>query len=391
MCSSVKRCTHILLTLLCIFPVLFTTCSRRLFISPSKEITSEWPMFHGDGHHSGFLPLATTAPFSLRWIYKTKGAIVSSPIVSSGHLFVSSWDKKIHILNPFTGDRIGRLRFKTGISSTPASSQGRLYVGTEHPRSLLHAFDLATGEVLWRMKHLDIISSPTVVQGMVLFGSADGNIYAVTADSGRVVWTFKTGAQIQSSPAIAHDLIYIGSMDNNVYALEAETGTPVWQYRTGGAVDSSPSVKDDVVFFGSSDSTIYALDAHAGHTLWTFRAKGAIHASPAVDESTCYIGSYDGTLYALTAKTGQLLWQWKTESIIRSSPAVSRDAVFLGAHDGHLYVLDKRDGSLLWTYKTGSSMISSPVLSSVGVFVGCENGFLYAFGFREAASGEHSN
>ena len=379
-----KRIIHISIILFSICTLLFVGCSRRVFLSSSRDIAQVWPMFRGNHRHTGFQSLATTPPFTLLWSYKTKGAIVASPVITSGHLFASSWDKKIHILNPFTGKRLGRLSMKSGISSTAAASEGRLYAGSEHPHSRIQAHDLSTGKTLWHMETLDIYSSPVVDAGTVFFGSGDGQIYAVTADSGDVVWTFPTGGPVHSSPAVAGGLIYVGSTDNSIYALEAQTGDRAWQYKTGGSVDSSPAIEDGFVYVGSSDSTFYALDASTGDVRWTFRAQGAFHASPAVDDSTCYIGSFDGILYALAAKTGQLLWQWKTASILRSSPAVSKNAIFLGGHDGHLYILDKRKGSLLWKYNTGSSISSSPALCSVGIFVGCDDGYVYAFGFKEA-------
>ena len=385
--SPVNRRHHIVIVPL-FAALLIIACSRSLFLPEGERISSEWLVFRGNPQHSGFLPLDTSSPFSLRWMYETEGAIVSSPIIATGLVYVASWDKKIHVLNPLTGDRIGRLRLKGSISSTPVMSGARLFVGSEHPDGRMYAFNMISGQVEWRTKALDINSSPAVDRGKLFFGSGNGALYAVSTDSGRVLWTFKTGGAVRSSPLVTNDMVCFGSMDRWVYALDAHTGEVVWKHETRGTIDSSPAVQNEIVYIGSSDSTLYALDTATGNPIWTVQTEGSIHSSPAVDESTCYIGSYDGSVYAIRAQTGDVVWKWSTQSIIRSSPAVSSQAVFIGAHDGSFYVIDKRTGTLLWTYKTEGSITSSPALSSAGIYVGSDDGNVYAFGFREAEGKE---
>jgi outer membrane protein assembly factor BamB len=46
-----------------------------------------------------------------------------------------------------------------------------------------------------------------------------------------------------------------------VYCLGAETGNVIWEYRTAGPVSSSPTVVDGVVYIGSTDRRVYALRA----------------------------------------------------------------------------------------------------------------------------------
>ena len=48
-----------------------------------------------------------------------------------------------------------------------------------------------------------VIGSPAVSEGMVYFGSTDGNLYAVNADSGAQQWKFDAKSRIPSSPAVA--------------------------------------------------------------------------------------------------------------------------------------------------------------------------------------------
>src|SRR5205085_1356816 len=47
------------------------------------------------------------------------------------------------------------------------------------------------------------LSSPAVEDGAVYFGSGDGNLYSLDANSGELRWKFKTGDVVHASPAIA--------------------------------------------------------------------------------------------------------------------------------------------------------------------------------------------
>lgn len=61
--------------------------------------------------------------------------------------------------------------------------------------------------------------SPAVADGKVLVGSHDGALYALDAQSGRLVWRYQTGDGVQASPAAAQGRVFVGSFDGKVYAF----------------------------------------------------------------------------------------------------------------------------------------------------------------------------
>ena len=92
-------------------------------------------------------------------------------------------------------------------------------------------------------------------------GSESGDFYAINAQTGTQVWTYKTGsAPIYSSPAIADGVVFVGSYtDGNVYAFDASSGNLLWSYKTDSTVFSSPTVSGGVMFVGSYDRNVYAF------------------------------------------------------------------------------------------------------------------------------------
>src|SRR5215210_7207529 len=92
-------------------------------------------------------------------------------------------------------------------------------------------------------------STPVVVDGIVYFGSDDGNVYAVAADTAEERWRFAAAGAVDSSPAVANGLVYVGSADGSFYALDASSGEVRWQVETPGAITSSPVVVGELVYF----------------------------------------------------------------------------------------------------------------------------------------------
>lgn len=101
------------------------------------------------------------------------------------------------------------------------------------------------------------ISSPAVANGVVYVGSIDGNVYALNARTGALVWQYPTGGYIQSSPAVANGVVYVGSEDGNLYALNASTGALLWQDFAGGS--SSPAVANGLLYFASDFGNLYVF------------------------------------------------------------------------------------------------------------------------------------
>ena len=80
--------------------------------------------------------------------------------------------------------------------------------------------------------------------GVVFFGSADAQVYAVDAASGRTRWVQKLGGRIYSTIYAAEHQLYVGCGDGKVYCLDASSGKILWSTPTGNGIDSSPAVAE---------------------------------------------------------------------------------------------------------------------------------------------------
>ncbi len=264
-----------------------------------------------------------------------------------------------------------------------------------------------------------VIGSPAANDGKVYFGSTDGNLYSLNAESGALQWKFDAKSRIPSSPAIADKVIYFGAYDGNFYALNASTGALKWKFRTGGerrfagkhlhgvqpvsetmpdpfdCYLSSPVVWKGAVYFGSGDGNVYSLNATSGALNWKFKTGDVVHASPAIAAGTLFVGSWDSYFYALDAATGQEKWRFKTgedpdthnQEGIQSSAAVADGMVYFGCRDSHLYALDANSGQKKWAFSgEGSWVVSSPAVKDGKVyFVTSDSSLLYALDAQSGA------
>ncbi len=64
-------------------------------------------------------------------------------------------------------------------------------------------------------------------------------LYSITADKGKVSWTYNTDGAIYSSPAVYEKNILFGSEDGFIYSLEDTSGKLIWKFKTGGPVKVS--------------------------------------------------------------------------------------------------------------------------------------------------------
>jgi serine/threonine protein kinase len=191
------------------------------------------------------------------WKFETSDPIRSTPYVANELVYVGN-EIGDFLTVDFRGELKWRFRAKRGITSSPTIDKQLVLFSSLD--GTLYALDHRNGFVIWRFRlGKGSISSPCVVDDIVFVGAADGFIYAVEARTSKELWRFRTDHQVSSSPVVYKDSLYCGSVDGNLYCLEYRTGRLRWKFGTEGQIIGSPLVYDDIVYVGSTDHQIYAL------------------------------------------------------------------------------------------------------------------------------------
>src|SRR5262249_13552837 len=84
-------------------------------------------------------------------------------------------------------------------------------------------------------------------------------------------WTFDAGSPIWGGPAYADGLVLFGTLNGEVTALDAHDGSRLWTFHAWGAVRARPTWLKGTVYFQADDGDLYALDAQKGHLRWKAR------------------------------------------------------------------------------------------------------------------------
>jgi outer membrane protein assembly factor BamB len=322
---------------------------------PKEEASYDWPHYHRDAAHRGYLPVRVAPPYRRKWRFGGRVLMEFPPIV--------------------VGDTLYFIRNNGGT----------------------YALDARTGRVKWKTR-IGILSasSPAYWKGRIFVSSLSGRIVALRARNGRVLWDKALPSRTESSPITRNGVVYIGSESGTLYALWARTGRVKWTYGASGALKASPALSGNTLYIGDYSGRMYAVWARTGSGRWstgtsgrTFGlAAGNFYSTPAVDFGRVYAGNTDGKVYSFSAKTGELAWSKSTGGYVYSSPAVAnvagtRPTVYVGSYDGNLYALDARTGAVRWTAGAGGRISGGPsVVGRIVFFADLDSKSTYGVGVR---------
>lgn len=235
---------------------------------------------------------------------------------------------------------------------------------------------------LWTFECADEIrGTPLYNRGIVYFGSYDQHLYAVNAETGKLVWKYQTDGGIVSRPAVTEDSVFIGSEDNRLHVLSSRSGSLLWTYYTRGPIRSSPFVAHGHVFIGSDDMSLHAVNINGGRGIWQIDTIGEIRSTPFVTQEEIYVGNESGEFYCVDFRGG-IKWRYKAKRAITSSAVVADGSVFFCSLDAYIYALDAKSGYFMWRFKMDKGSISSPCVADTLLYTGAIDGNIYCVNTR---------
>ncbi len=322
----------------------------------------------------GYLYALNVATGDLVWRYKGPDDTLlwpGMPTVADGKVYVTTGEvaeyggqvgiSEFACLNAYTGQPIWKLPIEAlAPRESVAVAYGNLYL---IPGNVTTSVDSVSGtEYSWVNEVWAIGANSIPVSNWPMW-RADST-HSSTAQQGpsnlSLTWKFSTNGAVISSPSVVDGIVYFGSQDKNIYAVGAWSGNLIWKFTTQGSVESSPAVADGKVYTGGDDGYVYCLDAYTGSLIWKTFVNGnqeftfgsvVLKSSPSISGGKVYIGSLDGYMYALDSNSGNIVWQTKTNGPIESSPAAAYNAVYFTSQEpttGVLYKLSANTGNVIW-------------------------------------------
>jgi outer membrane protein assembly factor BamB len=312
------------------------------------------------GSTDGFVYALAKKDGALLWKFDTGAPVAGAPAVAGPAVIVAGRGRNVFALDSLTGRVRWSFEMRPAIPMTtqwtyftapPVVSGNQVFVASNDGH--LYLLDLANGRKLWEFATADqIYAAPLVTDKVVYLASGDDHVYALSRGNGGLLWKFATAgtgydlsqgftrSDIFTQPALSHGTLVFGSRDGNVYALDAATGTKRWTFAYDTTWAMSLAIRDETVFVGwSTNNKVNALDLASGKQKWEFETGSHTYTRALILGDNTYWGSADGSVYCLNATDGKLQWRYNAGSDIYSSLIQDQGTLYFGTDDGRLVAL----------------------------------------------------
>ena len=205
---------------------------------------------------------------------------------------------------------------------------------------------------------------PALVGDRIVVADRNGQISAVDANIGTVLWSFQSEFEFSAGPGMNNELIVVGTSNGEVLAVESSDGSIRWQVQVTGEVLSTPVIGDSIVVVRTLDGKLFGLDAASGKRIWTYNRPVPLltlrgTSTPVLTKNSAIAGFDGGQIVAVNLGNGEIQWE-KSIATPSGNTAIERlvdiDAdliladgiVYAVAYQGQLVALDPGNGTILW-------------------------------------------
>lgn len=309
-----------------------------------------------------------TPPLKQKWSVNF-GQNISYPIIADGKVFVtvrnaSIYGTKLYALDGATGAIVWGPIDMLGGSYWSALCYENGHVFAMSGDGMLRAFDAANGNLVWAKQlpgQYSFSAPPTVYQGVIYTSGAGsgGTAYAISAETGNVLWTTGVANGDKSTPAVTNEGVYLSYSCPNVYKLNPTTGALIWRYAPGcsGGGGKTPALYNGRLYVRDYLPD-YIFDAQTGAHIGSFVSKSIPVFSGNMGfflNGPKYFGS-SGTLEGRDVNSNSVVWTFAGDGYLQSGLLVVNDYVYVGSDTGKLYALEATTGQQVWSTNVGTGI-----------------------------------
>ena len=303
------------------------------------------------------------------------------------------------------------------LAASPVVAGNMLFAeGTD---GVIVAFDKATGARLWDRGDSDMTKDQAPAEfgggvsyeaGKVYATNGVGEVKALNAETGEVLWKVKPAGPLRGSPTIAFGQLFVMTQDNQLISLNIADGSLMWD-ESGSNTQSgvfgvaAPSAGQGTIVAGYSSGELSAYRYENGRTLWsdalartnistTVGTLTDIDADPIIDSGRVYALGQGGRMAAYELVTGQRIWELNLAGI--STPAIAGEWIFTLTDDARLLAIARSSGRVRWITqleryqdekdKKGPIFWTGPVLAGGHLWVASSRGEMWKVSAGEGSA-----
>jgi outer membrane protein assembly factor BamB len=283
----------------------------------------------------------------------------------------------------FSDDPVNKLNRSARFSGGITLAGDCLVIGTENAQVL--AFDKSSGALKWRADVKgEVVAQPAYADGKVVVHTTRGDLIALDSNSGEELWSLSNKQpnltlRGSAAPSISQGGVVFGRADGFVSVALLSTGQPLWQLpvaRPHGATeldrlvdaDMKPIISNGIVYTLAYNGNLLAIDLFQGKQLWSRNYAG--YSDIALSGTTLYLTDYRGFVYAVDRNSGKELWV-NSQLAYRNVTGVTVANEYLVVGDG--------EGYLHWINRDNGTFAAQQELDSEGLYMQpiATDGYLY--------------
>ena len=288
---------------------------------------------------------------------------------------------------------------KQYLKLVPVYAQGRIYVADSDGDVM--AVDAQTGRVLWKSDtDTRITGGPGTGENLVINGTGKAEVIAMAADTGKVLWHSKVSSEVLAAPQYANNIIVARTIDGKIFGLDAGDGKRLWTYEQSVPAltlrgTSAPVIAGNYLIAGFDEGRLVAIELQTGKLVWDTRiALGFgrtelermvdIDADPLVVNDIIYVSAFQGRIAAVELDSGRILWTRDVSSY--AGLCADDNAIYITDDDSTIWALDRITGNSLWKQdKLKARALTAPAVIGDMIVVGDIEGYLH---WLDRATGE---
>lgn len=207
----------------------------------------------------------------------------------------------------------------------------------------------------------------------------DGNVIAVDASAGRIIWNIDLSRTINPSPVFKEKEIFFAAEENAILLVSIDDGRLVSKASTLYPPQSILAVADKV-YWGDKKGFVNSSNAFGNRPSWSVQYGGEVSNLTLVPNGVL-VSCFDNFVRLISLQNGRTLWKRRLAGRILAKPSVSGDfAVFITAAEDNAVILNLKSGKIVNQIFLGDkgSISSAPlIIDNLLVFLTTKG--IYAF------------
>ena len=262
----------------------------------------------------------------------------------------------------------------------------------------LYAVDINTGKLLWMKKNNAPFNSQVkIFAGKIYVIDFENTLRVYSVNDGKEVWNRKTQdslirSQKKLSLVILDEKIYFNNSMGDISAVDASSGNLIWQtptqnsldYDTGFFLKTSDIVADkNGLFFSNNQNQFFSLDIQTGNLNWKQKINSNLR--PIIVNDLLFTVSIEGYLIIIEKNTGNIIRSnylfngFKKKQRPKIKPTgfvIGNESIYLSTNNGRLLVVDINSGITKNIVKIDSKKISRPAIFNKNLFIITDNSII---------------